>query len=107
MTAFQNCVELKRLLCINLIRCLSHKTVKQYWKNRKYLINNDKKHISLTSKHAYSYVTNKRLPSFFNFFFPPDLFSATSFEAIQELEHPEDSLLKCFVNFALYSYFYG
>ena len=45
--------------------------------------------------------------SIFNFFFPPDLFSATSFEAIQEFEHPEDSLLKCFVNVAVYSYFYG
>ena len=45
--------------------------------------------------------------SIFNVFFPPDLFSATSFEAIQELEHPEDSLLKCFVNVAVYSYFYG
>ena len=77
MTAFTSAKDFAELneyntapLRLKLVRCSSHKRVKKYRKNRRYLINNDQKHILLTSKHVYSKVPNRSLPVYqFSFFF--------------------------------------
>ena len=66
-TSAKDFVELKRALRIKLIRCSSHKAVKQYQEKSKVFGNNDNKQFSLTSKHAYSWVPNKRPPPAYQF----------------------------------------
>ena len=55
-TSAKDSVELNknRSLHLKLVRCSSHIRVKKTGKNRRHLINTDKKHIFLTAKHAYS-----------------------------------------------------